>query len=155
MPQYATEDLHARVWEMYLSGMPKSRIARALALDRETVSRYIRVCYAEVAGERRVTMARKLDGAIARWRRVQEQAWANHDEDDRRERRALEYALAEGSGATKDSKGVGAVRFQSQRSRYLRIILDAEKEIARLEGLYEGWRDAGCGGEVVFTVVKR
>ena len=84
MPQNATEDVRARAWGMYLSGAPKSRIARALALDRETVSRYIRACYAEVADERRMTLARKLDGAVARWRRVQEQAWDDHDADDER-----------------------------------------------------------------------
>jgi hypothetical protein len=148
MPQNAAESVHARAWEMHLSGIPKVRIARALALDRETVSRYIRACYAEVASERRMTLARKLDGAIARWRRVQEQAWADHDEDDQREMQALEYSLGRQGGA----RGKATMRYQSQRSRYLRVILDAEKEIARLEGLYEGWH--GDGGEVVFHIVK-
>ena len=54
---------------------------------------------------------------------------------------------------TNGAKKAGAVRYQSQRSRYLRIILDAEKEIARLEGLYESRADGG--GEVVFRVVER
>jgi hypothetical protein len=57
-------------------------------------------------------------------RLVEEQAWADHDADD-----------------------------GGQRSRYLRIILDVEREIARLEGLYEVALDDG-GGEVVFTFRK-
>jgi hypothetical protein len=140
---------------MYLNGTPRVRIARALGLDRETVSRYIRACYAEVGDERRMTLARKLDGAVARWRRVQEQAWADHDADDERERRALEEALARlADGAKGSTKAKArAARYQSQRSRYLRVILDAEKEIARLEGLYESRADGG--GEVVFRVVER
>ena len=162
MPQHAAELLRARAREMHLSGAPKVRIARALALDRETVSRYIRACSAEVADERRMTLARKLDGAIARWRRVREQAWADHDADDERERRALEGALEDalarragdtkGSAKAKVKARARATRYRSQRSRYLRIILDAEKEIARLEGLYESWADGG--GEVVFRVAK-
>ena len=161
MPQNATEDVRARAWGMYLSGAPKSRIARALALDRETVSRYIRACYAEVADERRMTLARKLDGAVARWRRVQEQAWDDHDADDEREGQVFAVALERASlGAREGSDGASrraaahvSVRYRSQRSQYLRIILDAEREIARLEGLYEGALDDGEA--VTFTISRR
>lgn len=172
MPQNATEDVRARAWEMYLTGMPKSRIAVALALDRETVSRYIRKCYAEVADERRMTLARKLDEAIMRMRRVQVQAWADHDADEERECQALATAIEraqavpEGSGGSDDSGRLGAksrlrrgspsqvtIRFHSQRAQYLRVILDALKEIARLEGLYEVGR--GVESEVVFSIGKR
>lgn len=172
MPQNATDDLRARVWEAYLRGVAKAQIARAESLDRQTVTRIITACYAEIADERKRSNARKLDGAVGRMRRLQEQAWADHDADDERERQVLEMSLAaantandantEGvspesarkSGVSDRQKGANAanvsIRYQSQRSQYLRIILDAEKEIARLEGLYEGMLDVDGAVAVAF-----
>jgi hypothetical protein len=153
--QHVAEDARARMWEMHLRGIPKTRIADALSVNRATVARLINQSYAEIAAERKRSNARKLDGAVGRMRRVQEQAWADHDEDDKREQQVLALAL-DGSDA-QDAKSRGqssnaSIRFQSQRSQYLRIILDAEKEIARLEGLYEGMLD--IDGGAVFRIQK-
>ncbi len=114
------------------------------------------------ADERKRSHARKLDGAVGRMRRLQEQAWADHDEDDQRERQALSLGStgqqpsdgkADGKDARQSSGPSVSIRFQSQRSQYLRIILDAEKEIARLEGLYDGLLDVD--GAVGFVVIRR
>jgi hypothetical protein len=165
-----SESQRARVWELHLRGIPKTRIARTVGIHYETVRKIIRSCYGEIAEERKLTTARKLDGAVARWRLVQEQAWLDHDEDDARERLVLEMSLVGGNlvelakdagvesagapaGSRKPRDSNAPVRFQSQRSQYLRIILDAEKEIARLEGLYEGILDVD--GAVGFVVVRR
>jgi hypothetical protein len=169
-----SESQRARVWELHLRGIPKTRIARTVGIHYETVRKIIRSCYGEIAEERKLTTARKLDGAVARWRLVQEQAWLDHDEDDARERLVLEMSLVGGnlvelakdagvegadvpsvapSGGRKPRDSNAPVRFQSQRSQYLRIILDAEKEIARLEGLYEGILDVD--GAVGFVVIRR
>lgn len=105
-----------------------------------------------LAEERKRSSARKLDGAVGRMRRLQEQAWADHDADDERERQVL--ALGQQPSDTHEGKPSNvSIRFQSQRSQYLRIILDAEKEIARLEGLYEGMLDVD--GAVGFVVIRR
>ena len=45
-----------------------------------------------------------------------------------------------------------AVGYQSQRSQYLRVILDAEREIARLCGLYEA--GVAVDGAVVFHIER-
>lgn len=84
-------------------------------------------------------MKRGLDGAVARMRRIQQQAWANHDADDKREREVLE-------------KAEYGARYTSQRSAYLRLALDTEKEIARLEGLYA--EDPSDVQGVLFRVVR-
>jgi hypothetical protein len=74
--------------------------------------------------------------AVERMRGVQRQAWADHDADEEREVVLMERALA---------GQLEGVRVQSQRAQYLRVILEAEKEIARLQGLY-GELGAGLGG---------
>ena len=122
MYQHAPEMALARMWEMYLRGVPKTRIAEALGIERHTVARHLRAMYREVAEERKISNARKLDMAVARMRLVEVQACADHDADD-----------------------------GSQRSQYLRLILEVEKAIARLEGLYDVALDDG-GGEVAFTI---
>jgi len=154
--QFPAESSRARVWELHLRGMSKVRIAAAVGLNRETVAKIIQRCYAEIAPERKVSPARKLDAAVARWRLVQEQAWADHDADDERERQVLGLPFstpAEDGPPRKGSESNVTVRYQSQRSQYLRIILDAEKEIARLEGLYENILDVD--GAVGFVVIRR
>lgn len=148
-----------RVWEMHLRGVPKARIARELGIDRETVTRHIKACYAESGRDLKAERTRKLDAAIIRLRRIQEQAWDYCDADDERERSVLALMLSgeaepsegngEKSGSKNNNKGRSMVRYQSQRSQYLRVVLEAEKEIARLEGLYEAL------GEDVGTVTFR
>ena len=156
--QTPAEMARARVWELHLRGLPKVRIAQAVNLDRGTVAKLITACYAEIADERRRDAKRKLDGAVQRMRLVQEQAWNDHDADDERERQVLALSIAQANQASDDDEprkgreSSVSIRYQSQRSQYLRIILDAEKEIARLEGLYEGLLDVE--GAAVFRITK-
>lgn len=133
----AVADIRARVWELHLRGYPKAAIAREVNLKRDTVADYIRQQYEEFGEERRAEAREKLEAAIARMRRIQQQAWVYADEDDERERAVLEAAKP-------------GMRYQSQRSQYLRVVLDAEKEIARLEGLYDALVDESGG--VVFRI---
>ena len=135
----ATDEQRDRVWELHLRGLSKSRIADEVKLHRVTVGKIIQQCYRDFGAERRARMKRGLDGAVARFRRVQQQAWADHDADDEREQAVLKQAE------------YGA-RYTSQRSAYLRLVLDAEKEIARLEGLYAD--DAPDVLGVLFQVVR-
>ncbi len=118
-----TRDLRERVWELHLRGVHKGEIAVQVGLHRNTVGRYIADCYREFGAERRARLKRKLESAVAHMQYVQRQAWVDHDADDARERAVL-------------AASTPGVRYQSQRSAYLRLALDAEKEIARLEGLY-------------------
>ena len=168
---HIAESSRAQAWEMHLRGIPRTRIAVALGINRATVAKIINGYYAETATERKISAARKLDGAVQRMRRLQEQAWADHDADDEREQAVL--ALASSPDGENGSDGASepdgndpgmrkrgresngpsvTVRYQSQRSQYLRIILDAEKEIARLEGLYDSLLDVE--GAVGFVVIR-
>lgn len=128
-----------RAWELYLRGMSKAAIARELKRDRGTVAGWIQADYVDLERERVVKRQRDLLGAIARLRNVQRAAWADHDADDERERAVLAAAIP-------------GTRYQSQRSQYLRVVMDAEREIARLCGLYE----AGVlsEGTVVFRLER-
>lgn len=157
--QFPAESSRARVWEMHLRGVPKTRIAEAVGINRETVATIITKCYREIAPEQKVSPARKLREAVARMRLVQEQAWNDHDADDDREQSVLALSAAQAQQSPDDDqprKGKESsvsIRYQSQRSQYLRIILDAEKEIGRLEGLYEGLLDVEGAG-AVFRIQK-
>ena len=128
-----------RVWELHLRGLPRTRIAEQVGLHRVTVGRYIAACLREIGAEQRQQREQMLAAAVARMRAVQQQAWADHDADDERERSVLE-------------RGVQGTRYQSQRSQYLRIVLDAEREIARLCGLYEA--GVALDGAVVFRIER-
>ena len=132
-------DLRTRVWELHLRGLPRTRIAEQVGLNRQTVGRYIAACLREMGAEQREQREQMLASAVARMRRVQEQAWADHDADDEREVGVLRRA-------------VPGSRYQSQRGQYLRVILDAEREIARLRGLYEA--GLAVDGAVVFRLER-
>jgi hypothetical protein len=121
-----SDDLREQVWTLHLRGVSMRQIALRLTLNRKVVARLLGECEREFAAERRARLKRKLEGTIARMRHVQSQAWDDHDADDEREQASIKVS----------SEGASDVRFQSQRSQYLRVALDAEKEIARLEGLY-------------------
>jgi hypothetical protein len=138
--------VRAAVWRRHLRGESFSAISRALDLNARSVSRIVRACYQELGRDRKAVLAAALDESIERLRAVQRQAWSDHDEDDQRERAALASALdgrgdekggRKGKGArpARSARGDGA-RFTSQRAQYLRVALDAEREIARLRGLY-------------------
>ena len=116
-------DVREMVWTLHLRGVSKRQIAAQVGIHRDTVAKLINECYREFGAERRARLRRKLDAVVARLEQVQEQAWNDHDVDDARERWALEEAPV-------------GTRYTSQRASYLRIALDAQKEIARLEGLY-------------------
>jgi len=133
------DDQRERVWELHLRGVSQRQISAQLDLHRDTVKRLVQEGYRQFGAERRARMKRGLDGAVARFRRVQQQAWVDHDADDERERAVLE-------------KAEYGARYTSQRSAYLRLILDAEKEIARLEGLYAD--DAPDVLGVLFQVIR-
>lgn len=150
VPQQPALDVaRARVWELHLRGVPKRRIAEAVGMNRETVARWLAAELVPVQREGKRERERQLAEAIARLRRTQEQAWNDHDADDERERAFIEAAKP-------------GARYQSQRAQYLRVIVDAEKEIARLLGLYDvgvmaavaGISSDGSGTAVVFRVER-
>lgn len=116
-------DQREQVWTLHLRGLSMRQIALRLDLNRKTVARLLNECYREFGAERRARLKHKLDGAVAHMRHIQTQAWDDHDADD------------------------GA-----QKSAHLRVALDAEKEVARLEGLYAD--DVSDLAAVLFSVER-
>lgn len=137
-----------QAWEMHVRGENITAIAAKVELDRDTVRRLLQEHYRQISSDRKAESRRKLDLAVARLRRIQAQAWTDHDEDDAREQHVLRTFSAqdededEGKKPRRRAESGGVARFQSQRAAYLRVILDAEREVARLEGLYDGVGDA-------------
>jgi DNA-binding CsgD family transcriptional regulator len=121
--QEAGDDLREQVWTLHLRGLSMRQIALRLDLNRKTVARLVNECYREFGAERRARLKHKLDGAVAHMRHIQTQAWDDHDADD-----------------------------GGQKSAHLRVALDAEKEVARLEGLYAD--DVSDLAAVLFSVER-
>ena len=117
------DDLREQVWMLHLRGVSMRQIALRLDLNRKVVARLLGECERAFGAERRARLKRKLERAIAGLRHVQAQAWDDHDSDE-----------------------------ASQKSAHLRLALDAEKEIARLEGLYAG--DVSDLAAVLFSVER-
>jgi hypothetical protein len=136
----ALEAKWRQVWDLHLRGWSRIHIADATGLNRNTISKVILRHYQDIECDRKVTLKEKLAAAVERMRQVQRQAWADHDADDQREREVLALmGVGAPPGPDVDRKpDVVSLRYQSQRAMYLRVILEAEVEIARLEGLYEG-----------------
>lgn len=109
-PEPVADDLREQVWTLHLRGLSMRQIALRLDLNRKAVARLLGECERAFGAERRARLKRKLERAIAGLRHVQAQAWEDHDSDDAAEK--------------------------SEKSAHLRLALDAEREIARLEGLY-------------------
>lgn len=167
-------DARARVWELHVRGVSRVRIAREVGVHRQTVGRWLATEYAALEREGKVKREQELTMAVARLRHIQQQAWEDHDADDERERVVLAPVIGEGDGeredreasakkakreerssegrGERDSAGRGMARYQSQRAQYLRVILDAEREIARLLGLYE--KAGATEGTVVFRLER-
>jgi hypothetical protein len=102
-----------RAFTLYCQGMRVAEIAVTLAVSETTIRRWLRVQLETLAHEERAERAEQLLRAIESQRSIASAAWQayererNEDEPDRRE---------------------GA--------RYLSIALAAQREVARLQGLY-------------------
>jgi hypothetical protein len=138
------EDQVQRALALWLRGESYAGIGRHLGVHRQTAAELVRQAYAEVRESGDLSGRQMVAEAVERMRTVQRQAWADHDADEEREVVLLERALA---------GGLESVKIQSQRAQYLRVILEAEKEIARLQGLYDGY-GGDVGGPFVMRLIK-
>jgi hypothetical protein len=138
------EDQVQRALVLWLRGESYAAIGRTLGVHRQTAAELVRQAYAEVRESADVSGRQMVAEAVERMRGVQRQAWADHDADEEREVALLERALA---------GQLEGVRIQSQRAQYLKVILEAEKEIARLQGLYDGY-GGDAGGPFVMRLIK-
>ena len=147
-----TEPQRVRVWDLYLRGWSCKHIAAEVGINHVTARRIINQSYRDMGYDRKKTLEEKLAVAVERMRLVQRQAWIDHDQEvedaeqiaPRRSRRGRK-AATNSSEQPADAMPPMVTRRGVQRALFLRIVMDAELEIARLEGLYEGLQQPSIG----------
>jgi transposase len=102
-----------RAFTLYCQGMRVTEIALTLAASETTIRRWLRARLETLAQEERAERAEQLLRAIESQRAIASAAWRAYE----RERAAEEPDRHEGA-------------------RYLSIALSAQREVARLQGLY-------------------
>ncbi len=102
-----------RAFTLYCQGMRVTEIALTLAVSETTIRRWLRARLETLAHEERAERAEQLLRAIESQRAIASAAWRAYE----RERAAEEPDRHEGA-------------------RYLSIALAAQREVARLQGLY-------------------
>ena len=102
-----------RAFTLYCQGMRVTEIALTLTSSETTIRRWLRVRLETLAHEERAERAEQLLRAIESQRAIASAAWRAYE----RERAAEEPDRHEGA-------------------RYLSIALSAQREVARLQGLY-------------------
>lgn len=102
-----------RAFTLYCQGMRVTGIAETLAVSETTIRRWLRARLETLATEERVERAEQLLRAIESQRSIASAAWRAYE----RERNEEEPDRHEGA-------------------RYLSIALAAQREVARLQGLY-------------------
>ena len=102
-----------RAFTLYCQGMRVTEIALTLAVSETTIRRWLRARLETLAHDERAERAEQLLRAIESQRAIASAAWRAYE----RERAAEEPDRHEGA-------------------RYLSIALSAQREVARLQGLY-------------------
>ena len=115
MDELGEEELsrEERAFTLYCQGMRVTAIALTLAVSETTIRRWLRARLETLAHEERAERAEQLLRAIESQRAIASAAWRAYE----RERAAEEPDRHEGA-------------------RYLSIALAAQREVARLQGLY-------------------
>lgn len=156
-----TQDERARLAvTRYLQGRRVTEVADSLAVSETTARRWIRRALAELAEDERAAQATQLQRAIEGQRAVASAAWEAYERE-----RQLDEALLRGeldavrrrairgprraTGAQGDTSGgddgdcppIAIEEYQrpkrsTQGARYLALALTAQREVARLQGLY-------------------
>lgn len=159
-PVTAQDDRARRAVASYLRGERVAEVADSLAVSATTARRWIRQALATMAADERAEQATQLQRAIEGQRTVASAAWEAYERE-----RQLDEALLRGdldsvrrrairgprraSGAHGDASGgddgdcppIAIEEYQrpkrsTQGARYLALALAAQREVARLQGLY-------------------
>ncbi len=165
MPDSATphqpEPLRERALALYCEGRRVAEIVAALETSASTIRRWLKASLAALADEARLRHAEQLARAVEAQRAIASAAWEAyrnereverallHGELDRVRRRTVRATRARRdceSGADNDlhpaDEGMFVEEYErprhtSQGARYLGVALAAQREVARLQGLYE------------------
>ncbi len=157
------EERVERALTRYLHGRRVGEIAAELAVSPSTVRRWIREALRSLADDARAERAAQLQRAIESQRAVASAAWEAYEREraldeallrgdlDRVRRRAVRGARHAATGrpasgaldplASEDCPPVAEEEYErparsTQGPRYLQLALAAQREVARLQGLY-------------------
>ncbi len=113
------EALRERAFSLSLQGMRPRAIAFQLGVGETTVRRWLRAMLATLAEEDTAGRAARLAQAIESQRAIARAAWEGYERE--------QAALREGDGNASASSS----------TRFLALTLAAQREVARLQGLYQ------------------
>jgi hypothetical protein len=130
-----------QAWRRFCRGESYSAIARALNVERRTIARYIKQLHEQTQTDRRAERTLALTQALGALQQIQAGAWEQIDLDQGHERvvwdlylRAVADVAAE-SGSYSGGQRVRPPTFRPQTARLLTLILNAVRQISRLEFL--------------------
>jgi len=153
-----------RAFALYCRGMRSGAIAAHIGVPARTVRRWLRLAQRRLAEEARERREGELRRAVECQRAVMFAAWEAYEREcaleqalldgryDRVRRRAIRPA-ADGAAEAVREEYERPYRL-NQGSRYLAVIVAAQREIARLEGLYELARAEGPR-DISITITRR
>lgn len=145
-----------RALTRYLQGQRVAEVAAELAVSETTARRWIRQALATLAADERAEQATQLQRAIESQRAVASAAWEAYERERqldeallrgeldtvrRRAMRGRRLPATTGGGADDDCPPIAIEEYQrpkrsTQGARYLALALAAQREVARLHGLY-------------------
>ncbi|HEX8730577.1 MAG TPA: sigma factor-like helix-turn-helix DNA-binding protein [Ktedonobacterales bacterium] len=161
-----------RAVTLYLQGRRVVEVAAELAVSETTVRRWTRRALATLAGDELAARASQLAAAIEGQRAVAAAAWEAYERErqldeallrgelDHIRRRAIRGGRARGAtaGADDDCPPLALEEYErpkrtAQGARYLAVALAAQREVARLQGLYARLEQADR--DVRITISRR
>lgn len=172
----APEDERARrAVTLYLQGQRVAEVAATLEVSETTVRRWAHRALATLAAEERAERASQLQRAIEGQRAVASAAWDAYERErqldeallrgelDHVRRRAIRGRRASGADAPRrtddaDCPPLAMEEYErpkrtAQGARYLSVALAAQREVARLQGLYARLEEAER--DVRITISRR
>lgn len=167
------EDERARrAVTLYLQGRRVAEVAAELAVSETTVRRWTRRALATLAGDELAARATQLAAAIEGQRAVAAAAWEAYERErqldeallrgelDHVRRRAIRGRRATGAPTSGDDdcpplamEEYERPKRTAQGARYLSVALAAQREVARLQGLYARLEQADR--DVRITISRR
>lgn len=128
----ATLTRRVRAFDMHCNGYHSPAIAEELEVPERTIRSWIAATLDDLAADRRDHQRHALELALQRQEQVLSAAWESYE-------RAIgieveQFALV--ARSTREELAANPPRFTSASARYLQIILTANREISRLQGLY-------------------
>jgi hypothetical protein len=123
-----------------IAGHTYAQLRREMGISERTLARDLKIINGQLEHWAAEQHTRALSLAIAQYQRVIDQAWRDHEQDQENERRWLAGEFASEVQVPDPVDGARVERktqqqFRSQKSEYLRVIVQATQALCKLCGL--------------------